>query len=151
MGLFASQLASIPHAHAGNSTEEQQKHDATPHFHCRSLGQDHHESDHSQGRHSHQDDGHSEPAKNSHHQPLSDGLRDAGHDATAVYCPGNATSASVGQQHGSYLWLLSGLGILAICQSLQPELSCGPFGWGRPPDKVLDDSNIYLTLRHLRI
>jgi hypothetical protein len=148
VGLFASQLASVPHAHAGISAEEQQKHDATPHFHCTWLSHAHHEHGHSHDGHSHHHDRPAEPAERT---TLPDGLNGVGHDATAVYCPGRVLAASVVQQD-SLLSLLSDLGTLALSQPPAELRPCGGmFGRRRPPDEAVDGSNIYLKLRNLRI
>src|SRR5688572_8979386 len=61
MGFVASQLAAAPHAHRGISQEEQQQHDATPHFHYSWVCHDHSEHGHSHGGDSHQHDRPSEP------------------------------------------------------------------------------------------
>jgi len=148
IGLFANQLASVPHAHAGISAEEQQKHDATPHFHWTWRSHHHDEGGHSRDGHSHHHDRPSEPAKE---PTLPDGQNGVGHDATAVYCPGSVAAAPVVQQQVLYLSLLSAVGTLSLCPP-PAELGRGAgFGQGRPPDKVLDGSNIYLKLRNLRI
>jgi hypothetical protein len=152
VGLCVSQLAAVPHAHAGNSENEQQKHNANPHFHWSWWSHEHHGHDHLHGGHHHKHDGPSEPGKKSPSPALPERPNNPGHDATAIYCPGNATAVSVEPQHVATLSLLLGLASFALCQP-DPvvELHDGGLDRGRPPDKVLDDSNIYLTLRNLRI
>lgn len=157
MGLFASQLAAIPHAHAGNSAEEQQKHDATPHFHSEWFrsGHDH---GHSHDGHSHSHDGqHAEkntpqPAGDSEDQPLSDGLNGTDHDANAVFVPLHAGAPSTTSQNVSKA-AASQIAATAVLTEVfgdaWPSVSSTPPL--HPPDAVQDGSDIYLTLRNLRI
>jgi hypothetical protein len=156
LGLFASQLAALPHAHAGMSPDEQQKHDATPHFHCRWLehdhhghrhGHDHHRHGHSHGDHSHHPE---QPSPSPNPSTLPEGRNE--HDATAVYCPGSATAASVAPQSVSLRSLFRHLVDFPSYQFFtRLEPGDERFARGRPPDKILDGSNLYLTLRNLRI
>jgi hypothetical protein len=165
LGHFASQLAAVPHAHAGLSADERERHDAVPHFHCDWLGGGQHESDHGghdHGQHDHGGHDHSHRGHKHHDEPAgvpqesteqipADGLGSCDHDATAICCPVHATRITVSQPQGDEALELAPLaapigGVLADCylNGWTPDL-------GRPPDETLDGSNLYLTLRNLRI
>lgn len=151
IGLCASQLAVVPHAHAGITAEQQQKHDATPHFHCNWFGHDHHGHDHSHGDRGHKHEHPSKPAKGSTDKPLPDGVASVDHDANAVYVPTPANAVAAGKQQdlptSSLIWAA-----LCVCQGANPTTDSDEVSpnW-RPPDAVMDGSGTYLTLRNLRI
>lgn len=159
--FLASQLAAVPHAHGATSPEEQQKHSATPHFHCEWFGDTDHDHDHSHGGHSHSHAGQQQedcPKPKSDdsqdRQPQGTGLSGTDHDADAifVFVSGQACTASTTSYKdlAASAWQLVALARLPDCLSdLQARLS--PSFRGHPPDEVLDDSDIYLTLRNLRI
>jgi hypothetical protein len=151
VGLFASQLAAVPHAHVGISLEELQKHDATPHFHCSWLCHDDHGHDHSHGGHSHQHESPLKPVKQSADEPLPDGVAVLNHNANAVYAPTHASAVAAGKQQDIPT---SSLVLAAVCasQAYIPAIDWDKVSrHGHPPDAVLDGSDTYLTLRNLRI
>ncbi len=162
MGLFASQLAAMPHAHAGATTVERQKHDSTPHFHLHWF-EDGHDHAHCSGGHKHSHDslhdeplhGDSpaqEPTGDSQAQPLSNGLSSASHDANAIFVPVCANAFSVTSQDASPTTALQFVTIATLVNLLEDAWSCmrstRPV---HPPDAAKDGSDIYLTLRNLRI
>lgn len=157
VGLFASQLAAIPHAHAGNSAEEQQKHDATPHFHSKWFGGGHdHGHPHGGRSHSHVGERKEKPASesagDSKDQPLSDGLNGNDHDANAVYVPLHAGAPSTNSQNESKAAAsqIAATAVLTeVLRDAWPTVSSTPPL--HPPGAVQDGSDIYLTLRNLRI
>lgn len=143
-GLFASQLAAVPHAHGGLSDAEQQRHDATPHFHANWLG--HGDHGHSHGGHRH------EPAEQANGQPLSTEIGGPDHDASAIFVPiQSAAPVTASQQESAAAaWQLAALVPASDGLSdIGPSLGSTP-PW-HPPDEVLDGSDTYLTLRNLRI
>jgi hypothetical protein len=148
IGVFASQLAMVPHAHAGMSPVERQQHGGTPHFHGGWQGHGHHVHGHSHNGRSH----HHDCPTESESAPAPDIRTSLGHDATAVFFPANVTLASAGPGQSAQLELATGPGELAVCQPIvELERTGGGFERGRPPDRVLDDSGRYLVLRNLRI
>lgn len=153
-GLLASQLAVLPHAHAGMSAEERQQHDATPHFHCQGLSHDH-GHDHSHGGHSHK---HGDPSRESApNQPANDstgsfppfGLVGLDHDATAVFVPVQASVPKTANDGGSAATAVLIPIVIYDFTDVRLGLRRAPL-W-HPPDAVLDGSDTYLTLRNLRI
>jgi hypothetical protein len=152
LGLLASQLAAMPHGHAGMTSEGEQRHNATPHFHFGSH------ADHAHG-HSHH--GHSQP----HPTPLDsanladdlgdqqpfDGSQESDHDHDAIYVSelditnSNSAPRVTGAELSgvvtdcAFVWTIE----LYLCQNSSQQ-------W-HPPDKVLDASETFLTLRNLRI
>jgi hypothetical protein len=142
-GMFASQLAAIPHAHGEMSREEQQKHSATPHVHVFGHCQHCHSHCHSNGHsHHHENEPESGPP-----QPAGDGYN---HDSTTIYLGDSANLATT-------------VGIASVTPTTVLDLpsSFAPTTFGfdgsnvpalpwHPPDEVADDSEIYLTLRTLR-
>jgi hypothetical protein len=150
VGLLASQLAAIPHAHGAMSAEEQQKHDTTPHVHFFAHGKHCHSHSHAHGHcHCHQSDK-AQPASKSPNprQPTRDGFD---HDQTAIYLgaaeqltlASNSTSmvpvaiADLPSTVDATIYGFEGASVLSL-------------PW-HPPDEVADDSQAYLTLRTLRI
>lgn len=155
-GLFASQLAAVPHAHGGSSAEDRHEHDAKPHFHCNWLSAGHDVHEHGGKAHSH-----ATPApvrvpvgseSNSDDSLPPEAGWNTDHDANAVYvlnqaAPGPTTNSTQG---------IASAGQLAFCfpptvwhSSLSFVARSVPC-W-HPPDEVLDASDAYLTLRNLRI
>jgi hypothetical protein len=157
-GFLASQLAVIPHTHGAASAEEQREHDATPHCH---IGHAHHGHSHAHCGHTH---AHSHPGKpteesvtgspdESANQPLGAGRCGAEHDASAIFVSGQACTASPAspRDQGPLTWQTAPLAALPgwLGQLAGGVPSSAP-RW-HPPDEVSDASDIYLTLRTLRI
>ncbi len=158
VGFLASQLAVMPHAHGSATPEEQQKHDAAPHFHCAWLGHsdhDHHHGHSSAGHgHSHHATQHEGGLKSSTDssdgQSLTSGLRGADHDADAIFVSEQAATASRSTDQLVSAWQLVGSAPLPTCLG-DVQSGLGPSPRWHPPDEVLDASDTYLTLRNLRI
>jgi hypothetical protein len=152
VGLFASQLAAVPHAHAGLSGQEQQEHDSTPHFHCswRCHSQQGHK--HSHGDHCHEQGGTEKPTKQPTEKPLPDSIADLGHDTNAVYAPALPLVVTAEKHHQPSTSTLILAANVAI-QSVVPVTNTadGRRAYWHPPDAVVDGSGIYLALRNLRI
>jgi hypothetical protein len=151
VGLFASQLAAIPHAHGATSSEEQQKHDAKPHIHLFGHCSHSHSHSHAKDDHHHHHDSIPSEDESANHPlaPISDVPE---HDSDAFYFVASPSifAGSTTQIHT----------ISAMVMALQTPTA----GWAgehqaesarglpwHPPDTVLDDSETYLTLRTLRI
>jgi hypothetical protein len=154
VGMFASQLAAVPHAHGATSQEEQRKHDATPHFHWFGYCQHCHSHSHSHahGKHGHHHHETASEHDNSDRQtPRPDG-NSLDHDADAIYLGGgtNCTMGSSTRVSSTQVLLIALQTPVAtsICGIEAKEVRGLPW---RPPDQVLDDSETYLTLRTLRI
>lgn len=159
VGFFASQLASVPHAHAGSSAEERQKHDATPHFHVEWFcGDDAHGESCDHGEHSHSHDGQhpdkpvQSPFSDSEDQPHSDGLNCIAHDTNAIFAPSQVVAISIPAHNDTKAVAeqFAAVNLLTEIRSdIWPSLPCKqPL---HPPDAVQDGSDTYLTLRNLRI
>lgn len=159
LGHFASLLASVPHAHAGFSADEHHQHNAVPHIHCDWFSGGRPEADHGEhnhGGHAHSHRGHkqNEPAgtpPESSEQVPANGVGSCDHNATAIFCPVHATRTTHSQPQGDGALQLAPIaapidGVLADC-----DLNAWTPDRGRPPDESLDGSNLYLTLRNLRI
>jgi hypothetical protein len=147
-GMLASQLAALPHAHAGLSANEQKEHDATPHVHCTS-GHRHH---HSHVNHLHQRSAPPKTAEDSHQNLPQDGVQQETHDATAIYCPQFiATKYSSQERASSLANCFSQLCVEIRHLAAVPQVVVLCADWRHPPDAVQDDSHLYLTLRTLRI
>ena len=152
-GMFASQLAAIPHAHGATSREEQRKHDATPHFHwfgnCQHCHSHSHSHAHGKNDH-HRHETASEHDKSDRETPPDGNSLD--HDADALYLGGGTNCTMVSStQVSSARILLTTLQVpvaTSICGIEAKEVR--GLSW-RPPDQVIDGSEIYLTLRTLRI
>jgi len=95
LGLFASNLAAVPHAHGSMTAAEQADHDSTPHFHLpfggsevvghsHGAGHAHHHHRHHH-KYSHRDLTHAAGAKVK--SPIAFGQVMVEHDASAVYGP----------------------------------------------------------------
>lgn len=143
VGLLASQLAAVPHAHGGLTIDEQREHDATPHFHSHGF---HHRHDHTPGGHRHRH--FVQPSEGRPHQ-RPDRIPQREHDATAIDCRWQVLAVS-------QTWSTTKLVTWGTTLNDYPLANCSfasesEFIAGRPPDQVLDRSNLYLTLRNLRI
>lgn len=139
--VFASQLATMPHVHGATSQEQQENHDAIPHFHW------HGHCSHC-GSHSHGDDGHHHPGRQN--GPAESHPID--HDSDAVYLVGGVDF--IGPSTTQLTAIQSVFAAPALPAVLPTNgveaLTRFEARW-RPPDQVLDDSDAYLTLRTLRI
>lgn len=162
-GLAASHLAVMPHAHEDATAEQQKQHDATPHFHLTWLGAPAHS--HSHGGHHH--DGHSHVHQgHSHHshshsgqvsesqsdaaQPTGNGISMPEHDADAVSTSVLALNTTRVESTMPPGWTFTApLPSFLTLEDLVVVLQPSP-RW-HPPDKVQDDSEIYLTMQNLRI
>lgn len=156
-GLLVSHLAAMPHAHGVVSGAEQERHDATPHFHCNWFSGSHsHSHGHSHSHdHSHSEDRHNhEPSDGNAESPEGLQDRDLGggeHDTDAIYVA--QITASLDAKGGSR----ANESPSHIAAALPHQTDCSDAEqaatrliW-RPPDKVCDESNLYLTIRQLRI
>ena len=156
IGLLASNLAAVPHAHAGMSAADQKRHDATPHFH----GHRHHHAD---DGHSHAHEGHHHPhrggvasfnraAKPAKRHSVSDDFSVAEHVATAIIVPAQNGAVTTDSRVNHKLSPPQPLFVGQLQAALLPapwrerSITC----W-HPPDKVRDASDTYLTLRNLRL
>ncbi len=150
VGMFASQLAAVPHAHAEFSQEEQRKHDATPHFHLFGHCQQCRSHSHADGSH-HRHDRLSEQDESDRQNSPPVG-KSPGHDADAVFVGigTDCTLVSITQVSSTQVLLIALQTPVAtsICGIEAKEVQGLPW---RPPEQVLDDSETYLTLRTLRI
>ena len=135
LGLLASQLAAMPHAHAGMTTAEQQKHAAKPHFH---TGKHSHSHDHSHGGHSHR-----------HDTPANEPASEPSHDDAAVYFDVEtdlvliSKTASLDANQATFQ-------IVAIVELEQISPDSLARHW-HPPNTGQDGTETYLTLRNLRL
>lgn len=156
-GFIASDMAIIPHAH-GSGSQDNQRGQATPHFHCAWSEHDDHAHDHNHGGHRHSHAGHKHernlnpPHVESTSQSRADGLWGDDHDANAIYLPGQicAVSQSCSKHSLALVVQFWGSATLPVACSEEQGGGCSSSRW-RPPDKVLDLSDTYLTLRNLRI
>lgn len=165
-GLLAGQLAARPHAHGYSTPLQQQQHDVTPHFHFAWFGTPSHDHGHSHSKHhhhhghSHSHHGHShykrsqpviasnivEPQK----QPTGNNIDAIQHDADAVYLTGLVLATVPTESSIPQDWaFIATTPVFFTLEDLLAVLQPAP-RW-HPPDKMLDDSNIYLTTRNLRI
>ena len=158
LGMLASQLVAIPHAHAGHSAADQQKHDATPHFHTGPHRHGDHEHAPANGGHGHDDHGPStESASESQPRDPSNDLPPvpsggSGHDADAVFVPASSGPLSSSTSHESAestSQLAADVPPIGSHGGAWPLLRSAPM-W-HPPDAVQDGSDTYLTLRNLRL
>lgn len=151
VGLLASQLAAVPHAHGATSPEEQRKHDATPHIHLFGNGSHSHSHSHAKDDHHHHHE--SVPSDDgSANQPLAPGGDAPEHDSDAFYFVASPSvfAGSTTQVHTiSELLVALQAPAAGWAGGRQAEFARG-LPW-HPPDTVLDDSEAYLTLRTLRI
>jgi hypothetical protein len=150
-GLLASQLASVPHAHAGMTSAGRQRHDALPHFHLRwsghhAAGQNHAGHPHGAHRHGHDH----RPARAGDSQPAP-GPAGAEHDDWAVYCPAGAITAVPGEPPAMPRSLQGGPEVGPGETVAALESNEGGGVRGRPPDGGRAGAHLYLTLRNLRI
>jgi hypothetical protein len=156
LGLLASQLATVPHAHGAIPAEDQREHDAAPHFHCDWLGQAEHDHNHEHHSHHHSHFGQRPADESSRSSDDSDGqllgtVTGADHDANAVFVAKQTyiVSRTIHKDPASACQFVV-LATLPNCLS-DSRAIFDPFALWHPPDKVLDGSEIYLTLRNLRI
>lgn len=164
LGLAASQLAAMPHEH-GYSTALQQQHDVTPHFHFawfeappHNHGHSHskhHHHGHSHARHGHS---HSRPSQailapaifERHEQSSSNAIHAVQHDADTVYVSGLVLATVPADSSVLQDWaFIATTPVFFTLDDLLAVLKPAP-RW-HPPDKMQDDSNIYLTMQNLRI
>lgn len=149
-GFLASQLAAIPHAHGVASAKEQQKHDATPHFHYEWFGHAGHDHGHSHPGQRHGLGQEAPSSDNSDGQPLGIGLSGAAHDSDAVFVPRQAVFAASSKDRVVAAWQLAAL--VALHDFLgDHKWIPNPSPRWHPPDQILDASDTYLTLRNLRL
>lgn len=152
-GYAISHLAVVPHAHGSASDGDQQRLHSAPHFHLAWFSGGHsHAGDTATHDHSHEHS-HASPAEAA---ALADDAKKRGHigsppDADAVFVP-QATIAADQRELQS-----AGNVALSDIYGLHPAVAevTGRDGvqfwrW-RPPDRVDDGSQLYLTLRTLRI
>lgn len=147
VGLFASQLASIPHAHGLGTTDQEREHASRPHFHLAGTGHSH-DHKHCQHSHSHSKSPQQRPAK-SNEPVVADRCTDCDHDVDAVFAPSNLKCVPQVVQTDVAMQSIT---LLTIALDLADVASARGFQFSRPPpDAVLDASDTYLTLRNLRI
>ncbi len=145
--LLASQMASLmPHSHAGMSPEERASHDAVPHIH---IGR----HAHTQLRHSHghQDRFHRHRHCCSTHHHDSNPQHD--HDDNAIFIDCEFAVVGINQQQKSRC-VTTEFQLQRICcrdWQLAPQRLANGLVFERPPDKVIDGSQIYLTTLKLRL
>lgn len=155
LSLLASQWARVPHAHSRMTTEERQKHDATPHVHL-PLGM---QAGHSHGHHhSHAHQGGHQHVSGTHHAsasvPQAFSATGSDHEADVVYLPHalDAPAITNGQAVANGSWHVSLQHPIATWEVL---LGVNAREWNcwHPPDLMVDAARapIYLTLRTLRI
>jgi hypothetical protein len=146
LGLIASPLAAMPHAHAEMSNAEKCEHDQTPHVHTHSHGHHHHHG------HDAQNERAATP-KNSSKAPSDDASDDGAlryfHGAICFEIQSEAL-CKVNQVEELHAKTFSVAAINWLEANLAPMTAIRPSLW-QPPDAVLDESTIYLTLRNLRI
>lgn len=149
-GFLSSQLASIPHAHGFASPDEQKSHNATPHFHCKQSNSTEHTHDHSPLGHRH-DHASKSQSHESGTEPADNRIGLLDHDASAIFMlAGTPTFSRSNLLELTNTWHLA---LFAQLPAFQCDISGNPTDspeW-HPPDEVLDESGIYLTLRNLRI
>lgn len=156
LGLAAGQLAAMPHAH-GYSEALQQQHDVTPHFHFAwfEVPSHNHGHSHSKHHHGHSHSGHHHailaPAIVERHEPTSsNAIYAIQHDADAVYVSGLVLATGPAEGSVPQDWaFIATTPVYFTLEDLHAVLQPAP-RW-HPPDKVQDDSNIYLTMQNLRI
>ena len=160
VGLLAGQAVTIPHAHGAVSADEQRRHDATPHVHWNSPKHSHAHSGHG---HCHSGHGHV-------HSPNREGANSVrGRAADAQDTLPQQASLS-GKEHDSdavFVWPIqsgrrstssdnveiASWHLLAAATESPTDVmrNAAPRPQTHPPDEVADASDIYLTLRMLRI
>ncbi len=147
-GLFVSPMATIPHAHAGMSDSEQQEHDATPHIHSHPHG--HH--DHGAGNSGHHHLGLDErPQSENESKPAGIYGERKHHDDAIFICvqPFALELKSKVEQNTPQSPFASLVTIIESRIAAWPPPRIEP-PW-QTPDAIKDGSEIYLTLRNLRI
>jgi hypothetical protein len=143
VGFLASQLASIPHVHGA---AEPRGHHATPHFHWKKVGHSHHHG-HSHAGNSHQH----RHAAHCQEVPADTGLiNHSEHEADAIYVPGLGTVTPNKRELSTVTYHFAVIEITSHWFVNLPTNFEADARW-HPPDKAWDVSNLYLTLRKLRI
>jgi hypothetical protein len=151
LGFVAGQLAAVPHAHGGCSSEQQREHDARPHVHVGSCSHSHdHNDSHDGHSHSHATD---KPAPASGEQLSNSGCGPyVEHDADAIYLPCGASSpvAVKDQRTASSADPISSADTAsyATCLLPDPRNASAPI---HPPNGHSSGAKLFLTLRNLRI
>ena len=148
--FLASQWVVVPHAHGDMTAAERHRHDALPHFH---WGHTHGEP-HAHG-HRHEHHGHAADPSGEIHFPeptLADNETVPSHDADAIYVqdgevttPRNDVSEDV-----QAAWAYIAFAALVSWPADTLAILVNSPRWD-PPDRVLDASGLFLTLRTLRI
>ena len=148
IGFVAGQIAAVPHAHAGYSPEEQQRHDAKPHVHVEKSAHSHgHQHSHDEHSHSHAVGG-AVNVKSPGHAvcaPSTD------HDTDAINFPSDASSLLAAKDQRTS----TGADPNPSAQSghgtfrLRPEPQCDSIPL-HPPNNS-SGAKLFLTLRTLRI
>lgn len=151
LGMFAAQLARVPHAHAETSPGQQREHDSHPHIHVGSHGHahDHHEHAPHPDSHHHGVNRESVPPSGGESPSVQVAGSGPNHDNDAVYLPASPTVSSWGER-------VTGPAIELIrvdCagdECLEPEV---PHlrAFLHPPDDDSGCGRLFLKLRHLRI
>ena len=146
VGFVASQLATVEHAHAWTSLEDQQKHDAKPHVHWQPCG-------HSHGDHSHascDDQSPANPLQDSEGSVPTPEPGEPAHDDSAIFI---AACLGLPMPGSSSTFLPSANELAAVPAAVVREIESHlwlPMCW-HPPDVDWQDSHLYLSLRNLRI
>lgn len=152
VGLLASQLAALPHAHSWTSPIEQQKHDSTPHVHLEWLGLSQHRHEHSHGGHTHSHaKGGQREAKPIEEQDDTAPIQNSGDHKTSAIVVSVPLGLSVAISHQDAPTATSQLLAGEVPFVCQIDLNRNqPICW-HPPDLAWADSHLYLSLRNLRI
>jgi hypothetical protein len=153
-GFLALQLASMPHVHGPILSESQRDHDEYHHFHFAWLGhygEDHEHSDHKHSHHEDESDESDSPSQKPVDESSDQFPFGEDHDHDAVYITASVAALSIFE---SVRWEVKAeytqIAFVPISINVYgTELPPSP-RW-HPPDKVLDSSDCYLTLRNLRI
>ncbi len=146
-----SYLAVVPHAHASAADGEQQRLESAPHIHLEWFTGGHSHSPASTEPHTHEAQTCSHAAPPAGTEPNEHGRVDSPHGADAVFVPHANIASSrelkpIDAAQLSAAWHDGSTTAIVLAQN--PSLQ---FWMWRPPDKVQDDSELYLSLRTLRI
>ena len=147
LGMIASPLAAMPHAHADMSSAEKVEHDQKPHLHSHSHGHQHHHGHDAPNEES-------DTSANSNKPPCEEGNDDGKLDYFfGSICFGIQAEAlfKVNQVDDIQAKTLPAAAISLLEGRLTPPTVIAPSPLWQPPDAVLDESDIYLTLRNLRV
>lgn len=137
----------MPHTHAGMSDAEKCEHDQTAHIHTRSHGHHHH---HGQDAQNERDATPENSSKAPSEDASDDGALSYFQDTicfeiqSEAFCKTNQVEEIQAKTFSVAVidWLEANLAPMTVIQ---------PSPLWQPPDAVLDESTIYLTLRNLRI